>query len=147
MKEIRTEIDIKASPEKIWKILTDFNNYSSWNPFIRKIIGHPSEGSNLKINLYTSGGKSRTYKPIVTKVVPSKELRWFGKSFIPRMFDGERIFILEPLKSDMTHFIHKEIFTGFLISFIGNRLDKEMFQSFVQMNDALKNKIEQDPID
>jgi len=33
-----------------------------------------------------------------------------------------------------------------LISLIGNRLDKDMFQSFVQMNDALKKKVEQDPI-
>jgi len=62
------------------------------------------------------------------------------------MFNGERIFILEPIGSDMIHFIHIEIFTGFLISLIGNRLDKDMFQSFVQMNDALKKKVEQDPI-
>jgi hypothetical protein len=146
LKEIRTEIDIKASPEKVWKTLTDFNNFSNWNPFIRKIIGEPSEGSKLKINLFTSRGKNRTYKPIVTKVEPFRELRWFGKSFIPGMFNGERIFILEPIGSDMIHFIHIEIFTGFLISLIGNRLDKDMFQSFVQMNDALKKKVEQDPI-
>jgi len=82
----------------------------------------------------------------VTKVEPFRELRWFGKSFIPGMFNGERIFILEPIGSDMIHFIHIEIFTGFLISLIGNRLDKDMFQSFVQMNDALKKKVEQDPI-
>ena len=146
MKEIRTEIDIKASPEKVWKVLTDFNNFSNWNPFIQKIIGEPREGSKLKINLYTSSGKNRTYRPIVTKVEPFQELRWFGKSFIPGMFNGERIFVIEPLREDLTHFMHKEIFTGFLVSLIGNRLDEDMFQSFVQMNNALKEKVEQGPI-
>ena len=145
MKEIQTEIDIKASSEKVWKVLTDFNNYSNWNPFMQKIIGEPNEGSKLKINLHTAKGKSRTYRPIVTKVEPFRELRWFGKSFIPGMINGERIFILET-RSDTIHFIHKEIFTGFLVPLIGNRLDKDMTQSFVQMNDALKKKVEQNPI-
>jgi hypothetical protein len=146
LKEIRTELDIKASPEKVWKVLTDFNNFTKWNPFIQKIIGEPSEGSKLKINLHTSRGKNRTYRPIVTKVEPFRELRWFGKSFIPGMLNGEHIFIIEPLRADVIHFIHKEIFTGFLLSLIGNRLDRDMYQSFVQMNDALKEKVEQGPI-
>ena len=143
MKEIRTEIDIRASSEKVWKVLTDFNNYSNWNPFMRKILGEPNEGSEVKISLHTSKGKSRDYKPTVTKVEPFRELRWFGKSFIPGMINGERIFILEPMRSDTIHFIHKEIFTGFLVSIIGNRLDKDMSESFIQMNEALKKKVEQ----
>jgi len=146
LKEIHTEIDIKASPEKAWKILTDFNNFSQWNPFIHKINGDPKVGTKLKIHLHTVTGKNRTYRPTVTKVEPNRELRWSGKSFVPGIFNGERIFILEPIGSDMIRFIHIEIFTGFLISLIGNRLDKDMFQSFVQMNEALKKKVEQDPV-
>ena len=48
MKEIHTEIDIKASPEKAWKILTDFNNFSQWNPFIHKINGDPKVGTKTQ---------------------------------------------------------------------------------------------------
>ena len=39
MREIKTEILIKAPIEKIWAVLVDFSNYSEWNPFIRKIEG------------------------------------------------------------------------------------------------------------
>jgi uncharacterized protein YndB with AHSA1/START domain len=35
MKEIRTEILINAQAYKVWKALTDFNSYPSWNPFIK----------------------------------------------------------------------------------------------------------------
>jgi hypothetical protein len=143
LKEIRTEIEINASPEKTWEILIDFNSYPQWNPFIRQIDGTPIVGTTLKIHLHTSSGKNRTYQPTVTKVEPSHELRWHGKSFIPGIFDGERIFIIESVKTNRVRFVHMEIFTGVVVALIGNRLDKDMNQSFVKMNDAFKEKVEQ----
>jgi hypothetical protein len=146
LKEIRTEIEINASPEKTWEILIDFNSYPQWNPFIRQITGAPVVGTTLKLNLNTSRGKNRSYKPTVTKVEPSHELRWHGKLFIPGIFDGERIFIIESLKTNRIRFVHMEIFTGLVVSLIGNRLDKDMYQSFVKMNDAFKEKVEQESV-
>ena len=143
MKEIHTEIDIKASPEKAWQILTDFGNFPQWNPFIRQINGDPKIGTKLEIHLQTSSGKSRVYRPIVTKVVPNHELRWTGKSFVPRMFNGERIFTIELLKTNHVRFIHREIFTGLGAALAGDRLDKDMYQSFEKMNNAFKERVEQ----
>jgi hypothetical protein len=143
MKEIRTEIDIKASPEKAWEVLTDFNSFPQWNPFIRQISGSPKIGTKIKIQLHTSGGKSRTYRPTVTKVEPNHELRWFGKSIIPGIFNGERIFTIDLLKPNHVRFVHMEIFTGLGVALVGNRLDKDMNESFVKMNKAFKEKVEQ----
>jgi uncharacterized protein YndB with AHSA1/START domain len=42
-KEIKTEILINASPDKVWAILTDFDNYPSWNPFITSLKGEVKE--------------------------------------------------------------------------------------------------------
>lgn len=142
MKEIRTEIEIRASAEKVWDLLTDFKNFEQWNPFIRKIEGTPALGTEIKIHLYTTGGKSRTYQPKITKLEPFKELRWFGKSTIPGVFNGERIFVLEPIERTQIRFIHKEIFTGLLVHLVGNRLDKDMYSSFISMNEALKKTAE-----
>ena len=142
MKEIRTEIDIRAPVEKVWELLTDFKSFELWNPFIRKIEGTPSVGTKIKIHLHTSAGKSRSYRPKITMVETFKELRWFGKSTIPGLFNGERIFILEPIESNQTRFIHKEIFTGLLVSLVGSRLDKDMYSSFNSMNEALKERAE-----
>ena len=97
----------------------------------------------LKIHLHTLTGKNRTYRPTVTKVEPNRELRWYGKSFIPGIFNGERIFILEPLKTNHVRFVHREIFTGLGAALAGDRLDKDMYQSFVEMNNAFKEKVEQ----
>jgi hypothetical protein len=143
LKEIRTEIDIKASPEKAWEVLTDFNNYPQWNPSIHQICGGPNVGTKLKIQLYTSSGKSRIYQPTVTKVEPFRELHWIGKSIIPGIFKGERIFTIEPLEKNYVRFVHLEIFTGLGVALVGSRLDKDLYQSFVNMNEAFKERVEQ----
>ena len=39
MKELHSEIEIDASAERVWGILTDFASYPEWNPFIRRISG------------------------------------------------------------------------------------------------------------
>jgi uncharacterized protein YndB with AHSA1/START domain len=38
MKELHTEIEIDASAERVWDILTDFASYPQWNPFIRPSV-------------------------------------------------------------------------------------------------------------
>ena len=43
-KEIKTEILINATPEKVWTILTNFDNYPNWNPFIKSIKGEVKVG-------------------------------------------------------------------------------------------------------
>jgi uncharacterized protein YndB with AHSA1/START domain len=48
LKELRTEIEIAASPQRVWKILTEFERYEEWNPFIRKAAGRAKEGRKAK---------------------------------------------------------------------------------------------------
>jgi hypothetical protein len=142
LKEIHTQIDIKASAERAWQVLIDFNNYSQWNPFIRQINGAPKVGTKLEIHLHTAGGKRRIYKPTVTKLEPYHELRWFGKSFVPGMFNGEHIFNIETLGVNHILFLHREVFTGLGVALAGDRLDRDLYQSFEKMNNAFKEKLE-----
>jgi hypothetical protein len=47
------------------------------------------------------------------------------------------------LETNHVHFVHREIFTGIFVNIIGNSLDKDMYQSFAEMNKALKQRVEQ----
>jgi uncharacterized protein YndB with AHSA1/START domain len=50
MNELRTEIIIDASPEKVWKALTDLDKYPDWNPFICHAVGKAKLGETVDID-------------------------------------------------------------------------------------------------
>ena len=142
MKTIETSIVIDSTPEKIWGILTNFEEYELWNPFMTKVIGSATLGSKIEVNIKTISGKRRRYYPIITRYETNKELRWKGKSFLPGIFDGERIFILEKSDDNKILFSHKEIFSGLGVKLVGNKLNESLKESFVRMNKALKGRAE-----
>jgi hypothetical protein len=142
LKEIKTEIEINASAEKVWQVLTDFAHFPDWNPFIREILGTVMEGSKLEIHISTSSGKNRTYRPTLTKIEPNHELRWYGKGLLPGLLNGERIFTIEQLEQNHVRLIHREIFTGLGTFLGGDRMNKDIRHTFEEMNYALKKKIE-----
>ena len=40
-----TEIDVAAGPNAVWAVLTDYDRYPEWNPFLVKISGDKQGGS------------------------------------------------------------------------------------------------------
>ena len=133
---------VNSTPEKIWNILINFEEYELWNPFMTKVVGDAKLGSKIMVKIQTVRGKERTYYPIITKFEIDKELRWKGKSFLPGIFDGERIFIIEKSTNNQVSFLHKEIFTGLGVKFVGDKLGKDLKESFDKMNISLKSRAE-----
>jgi hypothetical protein len=146
LKELRTEIEINTSPERVWKILIDFDKYEQWNPFIHKIIGQPKEGARIEIHIETPGGKNRKYGPTLTKVDEGRELRWLGKSSLPGFLNGEHIFAIEQLEPQRVRFVQREVFDGLLTSLFGKSLDTDVRQGLEEMNRALKERAERTAI-
>ena len=72
MKRLETKIQIGASPEVVWSILTDFEKYSDWNPFIKKVIGKISEGEELKVTIHDPRGQDLTFKSTVKSVIKNR---------------------------------------------------------------------------
>jgi hypothetical protein len=139
MKEIRAEIDIQASPEKVWQVLTALDKYPEWNPFLHHAIGKAELGAKVDVT-FKSGSKDMTLHCIVTKVEPNHELRWRYHVGFPFLFQGEHCFVMEPAGDNLTHFIDKEIFTGLLIPFMVNENDRGGFEA---EDKALKARAEQ----
>ena len=142
MKAIETHIIVDCTPEKIWDILTNFEKYESWNPFMTKVEGDAKLGAKIKVQIRTMRGKQRIYHPIITKFEINKELRWKGKSFLPGIFDGERIFLIDKTADNKVAFFHKELFSGLGVKLVGNKLDENLGEGFEKMNLALKKRAE-----
>ena len=143
MKELRSEIEIQASAERVWQLLTDFPSFPQWNPFIRKASGNIRAGERLDVNIQPSGASGMTFRPTVLKAEPNRELRWLGHLLIPGLFDGEHIFTIEPLGEGRVRFTQREVFTGLLVSLFARGLDTDTRRGFEEMNQALKARAEQ----
>jgi len=141
MKELRTEIEIDAPPERVWAALMDFDSFPEWNPFIRSIRGTPAVGSRLEVTLGASGTKPMSFRPTVKGVVPNRELRWLGRVGLPRIFDGEHIFELAAVGPDRTRFVQRERFRGLIVPFLAKSLDRDARRGFEEMNEALRTRV------
>lgn len=96
------------------------------------------KGKHLEVYLQPEGAKGMTFRPRVLISEPGRELRWLGHLVIPGLFDGEHIFIIEPLVAGGVQFIQREIITGLLVPLFARRLDTETRRGFEDMNQALK---------
>jgi len=141
-KELNTEIEIAASAQTVWEILTGLSHYEDWNPHIPEADGEVREGSKLTIRVEESDGSSMTFRPTVTRVVPHSEFRWLGRLLIPRLFDGEHIFEITALGADRVRLVHRENFRGLLVLPFWNKLNTETRHGFEAMNAALKVRAE-----
>ncbi|MEK6481969.1 SRPBCC domain-containing protein [Catalinimonas sp. 4WD22] len=141
MKELKTEIILNAPKEQIWKVLTDFPNYGSWNPFIVSIEGKPVLHSRLK-NTLMSKGKPMVFKPVITRLEENKVFEWLGSGFLGT-FKGRHYFILEKLGDGKTKLIHGEQFSGLLSGPILKMIGDDTLLNFQSMNKALKERVEQ----
>lgn len=143
MRQIETEILIEASPEKVWAVLTDFENHPNWNPFIKLITGEKKIGEKLTVSIKPPGGNGMTFKPIVTSFKENVEFRWMGKLGVHGVFDGEHYFQLIGQGNNRTKLIHGEKFSGILVALMGKALDKTK-EGFELMNESLKFESEKE---
>lgn len=142
MKNLHTEIEIKAPASKVWEILMDFEKYPEWNPFIKSIKGDPTEGGRLEISLQLPESKAMKFKPRVLASKANSEFRWLGHLIIPGLFDGEHKFRLKEKEGGTTKFVQCEDFKGFLLPLFWKKINTKTLQAFGQMNTALKERAE-----
>ncbi|MEJ8597479.1 SRPBCC domain-containing protein [Riemerella anatipestifer] len=139
-KEIKTEILINATPEKVWSILTNFDNYPNWNPFIKSIKGEVKIGNKIKVSIQPPNSKEMTFKPRVLAFETNKELRWIGHLLFKGLFDGEHKFELIDNGNGTTTFKQSEKFKGIFVGLLNLENTKKRFEA---MNKKLKELSEQ----
>jgi hypothetical protein len=143
MQHIQFEVEITASPLRVWRVLADFTAYPEWNPFVRAISGEQVVGSRLSVTIQPVGGKAMSFKPTLLAFDPQKELRWKGQLLMPGIFDGEHYFRLVETSAETVRVTQGEVFSGLLVPLVfrgSMRVGTE--RGFAALNQALKARAE-----
>jgi len=116
-KTIESEVTVEASPETIWRILTDFESYERWNPLVIKADGDARLGAELDIALEPPDSDRQELSPEITVLRPNRKLAWMSRELMPGVADREYEVILEPLGDERVRVVMHKRFEGMLIMF------------------------------
>ncbi|WP_291727321.1 SRPBCC domain-containing protein [Bernardetia sp.] len=140
--QVYTEIQIKASKEKVWQVLTDFQNYPSWNTFIRKLDGSPNMGAKIEAKMFPPVGLPMTFDGVICRNIPNQTLAWNGYMVARWLFAPTHIFEIEEKSENEVLFIHREEYEGAIIPLIKFMLPTLVGKGFELMNQDLKKIVE-----
>jgi hypothetical protein len=116
--ECATSINVHATPERIWALLTNAADFPRWNSTVTRIAGKIEPGEKLALEVPAAPG--RTFKPRVTRLEPRRTMVW-SDGFAP-MFKGVRTFTLSPNADGSTLFSMVEVFSGVMLPMIKGSL-------------------------
>lgn len=141
-RQLHADVEIQAPPERVWEVLTDFDTYREWNPFIVEAEGRAVPGDRLRLRMRPTGGRATTIRPQVLEAETGRRLRWLGRVLVPGLFDGEHRFTIEPLGPGRVRLDQHEEFRGVLAGLLLRFLGEPTLAGFRQMNQALKARAE-----
>jgi hypothetical protein len=140
---LQADIEIQATPERVWEVLTDFGGYADWNPFMIHAAGQAAVGSRLEVRMRPPGRRPTTFRPQVLEAEPGRRLRWLGRVLVPGLFDGEHSFTIRPAGPGRVSLSQDERFRGILAPVLLRFIAEPTLLGFRQMNQALKDRAEQ----
>lgn len=134
---LTTTIDIDASAEAVWGVLTDFASYGDWSNF-SSIEGAPVEGARLAIRM-----PGMSFSPTVTAVTPHRELQWAATVLTRRLFLGQHSFRLSTNPDGTTLLTNTELFEGIAVAPFKRLLERDHKDTgYAAFNRGLKAYVE-----
>ncbi|MEP7347020.1 MAG: SRPBCC domain-containing protein [Gemmatimonadaceae bacterium] len=111
MKSFATRTTIRATPESVWRILTDAPSYPTWNSTVTRVDGQIALGEKVTVHVKVAPGRAFPVK-VVTFEAPRRMVWSGGMPF--GLFKGERTYELRPNDAGSVEFAMREEYSGLL---------------------------------
>lgn len=134
---LATTVDITATPDEVWEVLSDFSSYGEWSNLSR-IDGTPELGTTLTMRM-----PGFWFSSDVTDVTEGRLLQWSATILTARLFLGEHTFTLVGNDDGTTRVHSTETFSGILTKpFEGLFAKNHDDGGYAAFNAALKGRVE-----
>jgi len=124
------EIAIHASAEKVWRVLTDVNDWPKWQPDISATDIHGPLEAGTRFSWTTGGTRIESR---IALVEPTAQFAWTGKAFGAKAI---HVWKLQRLSGDQTLVKTDESMDGFLLKIFYS--SKKLAESDRRWLDRLK---------
>jgi hypothetical protein len=109
---------IDAPREEVWSIVTDFESYPRWNPYMRSVRGRAALGETLDVRLAPPGGEEDEVSAEVFVYKPPRKLRWQSRLVVPGLRDVEYEVIVAPAGPNRAQVVQRIRYEGLLAPFV-----------------------------
>ena len=138
---IYTDIEIDATPEQVWSVLTDTASYKNWSTFLVDIQGEIKDGNKITAIFQIDPKKEkRTTIDHTISVTDGREFYWAEKG--PGGITDNHHFKVEPAGNGKTRFIQSDEIKGGITWLMGGNLSKMYGKGYQAFNRNLKAEVE-----
>jgi hypothetical protein len=138
VKSYEASEDIRATPERVWEVLSDAGAYPDWDSGVERVEGDIRPDATIKV--FSEANPGRAFPVKVAELEPARRMVWRGGMPLG-LFRGERTFTLAQRDGGVTRFEMREEFTGPLLPLIW-RWMPDLGPSFRQFAAGLKARAE-----
>jgi len=138
--EVQTQITINTTAEKAWKVLTDFEKYPEWHPYISKIEGNLKKKSKIKVTYKKNDHEDGVFSAYIIENEENKKLSWGGS--LGFIFRAKHYYMIEPIGIDSIKFTQGEYWKGIFGGMYGKKIYEDTTRKFELMNCKLKEMLE-----
>jgi hypothetical protein len=131
---------VNAPRTLVWRLLTDFEGYRAWNPYIVAASGEARNGAELELRLDPLHEDPQDSTCDVITVKELRKLYWRCRDHhVPGLLDREHTFRVLPVDAEHVRLVYDGRWEGVLVPFVD--LDDRK-QGYRRMVDALKLRAE-----
>lgn len=140
MRSFETRLVIGAPPERVWRILVNGDEWSTWNTTVRRLDGRIALGEKVTVHVTASPG--RAFPVTVVEMDDARRMVWRGGMPLG-LFVGERSYTLRPVDSARTEFSMRETYSGLLAPLIARSIP-DLQPAFDEFATCLKRAAERE---
>lgn len=138
---IEQEFDIEAPAEVVWAVLTDFERYTEWNPFVveARCDLRPGGAIDMKVKLL---GPAQRQVEYIHAVEPGKGFSYNMKPFPLGGLSSLRSHTIIDLGDGRCHYSSHFHLQGWLMPVVRGLMRGALQRGFGSMSEALKARAE-----
>jgi len=140
----RAEVEIEASADTVFAVLTDLEAYPSWNPFTSRVASTLEVGAPIRLRVHLGRLTLTQVEHVreVTPPAPEGRVAWGIRTAVPWLLRAERVQTITPLGEARCRYTTVDTIGGLLEPLVTMLFGPALDEGFTTMAEALRRRAE-----
>ncbi len=134
--------EIDAPAEVVWKVLTDFEAYGDWNPFVVAASCSLEVGAAMDMQVRVLPFMTQRQREWITSIEPGRGFCYAMSKTPGRALRSERCHEIEPIDAERCRYMSRFEIAGPVSSIVQGLLGGQLRRGFTEMSAAIQERAE-----